>query len=165
MTMPSIPRILATTALYLAAVGGQSSCVSRLHRVAYEFPRSYEGAWMQNNSEAINDNAANMRLTKRLYVYESNGQWYLPVSRIQYRKSVIQGDRRKPYEITDISHADKGQYYLPISAELAKELCTSRRLGLVSHELAPPHSGHRAAEHPAAAGKAASHSLPSIRGG
>lgn len=58
-------------------------------------------------------------------------------SRIHYRKSVIQGDRWKPYELADISHEDKQQYYLPISAELAKELCTSRRLGLASHELAP----------------------------
>ncbi|MBR3944923.1 MAG: hypothetical protein IKK15_07495, partial [Akkermansia sp.] len=89
--MPSIHKILAITALSLAAVG-LSSCVSHLHRVAYEFPRSYEGAWLQNNSESINDYAADMRLTKRLYVYECNGQWYLPVSRIQYRKSVIQGD-------------------------------------------------------------------------
>ena len=130
-------RILVTTALCLAVGAGLSSCVSRLHRVAYEFPRSYEGAWLQGNSEAINGNAANMRLTKRLYVYECNGQWYLPVSRMQYRKSVIQGARQKAYEISDISHADKRQYYLPISAELAKELCTSRRHGLASHELAP----------------------------
>ena len=134
--MPSIHKILAITALSLAAVG-LSSCVSRLHRVAYEFPRSYEGAWLQNNSESINDYAADMRLTKRLYVYECKGQWYLPVSRIQYRKSVIQGDRWKPYELADISHEDKRQYYLPISAELAKELCTSRRLGLAAHTLAP----------------------------
>lgn len=135
MRLSIFHKILTTTALCLAAVG-LSSCVSRLHRVAYEYPRRYEGAWLQNNSEAINGNAANMRLTKRLYVYECNGQWYLPVSRIQYRKSVIQGDRGKPYEISDISHADKRQYYLPISAELAKELCTSRRLGLASHVLA-----------------------------
>lgn len=79
MTMPHIPRILASAALCLAAVG-LNSCISRMHRVAYEFPRSYEGAWLQNNSEPVNGNGANMKLTKRLYVYECNGQWYLPVS-------------------------------------------------------------------------------------
>ena len=88
--MRTIPRILATSALCLAAMG-VSSCISRLHRVAYEYPRTYEGAWLQNNSEAIHHNAADMRLTKRLYVYECSGQWYLPVSRIRYRKSVVQG--------------------------------------------------------------------------
>ena len=136
MTLPTIPRILATTALCLAAMG-VSSCISRLHRVAYEYPRTYEGAWLQNNSEAIHHNAANMKLTKRLYVYECNGQWYLPVSRIRYRKSVVQGERWKSFDIADISYEDKQQYYLPISAELAKILRTASRECMVSHELAP----------------------------
>lgn len=120
-------RILVTTALCLAAGAGLSSCVSRLHRVAYEFPRSYEGAWLQNNSVAINGNAANMRLAKRLYVYECNGQWYLPVSRIQYKKSV-QWYQWKPYEMGDISYEDKQQYYLPITEEFARELRAPNRL-------------------------------------
>ena len=133
--MPSIHKILATTALCLAAVG-LSSCISRLHREAYEFPRSYEGVRLENNSVAIDNNAANMKLTKRLYVYECNGQWYLPVSRIQYKKSV-QWYQWKPYEMGDISYEDKQQYYLPISAELAKILRTASRECMVSHELAP----------------------------
>ena len=62
--MPTIPRILATTALCLAAMG-VSSCISRLHREAYEFPRSYEGVRLENNSVSQNGNAANMKLTKR----------------------------------------------------------------------------------------------------
>lgn len=69
---------------------GLSSCISRMHRVAYEYPRTYEGAWLENNSGPQEGNAADMMLTKRLYVYECNGQWYLPVSRIRYTKKVIQ---------------------------------------------------------------------------
>ncbi len=134
MTMPTFPRILATTALCLAAVG-LSSCISRLHREAYEFPRSYEGVRLENNSVAIDNNAANMKLTKRLYVYECNGQWYLPVSRIQYKKSV-QWYQWKPYEMGDISYEDKQQYYLPISAEFAGILRTPSR-----HRWDPPAFG------------------------
>ena len=126
MTMPTIHRILATTALCLAAVG-VSSCISRLHREAYEFPRSYEGVRLENNSVAIDNNAANMKLTKRLYVYECNGQWYLPVSRIQYKKSV-QWYQWKPYEMGDISYEDKQQYYLPITEDFARELRAPSRL-------------------------------------
>ena len=55
---PTFHRILATTALCLAAVG-QSSCVSRLHRVAYEYPRTYEGAGLEDNSVSNGTNAIN----------------------------------------------------------------------------------------------------------
>lgn len=114
------------------------SCVSRMHRAAYEYPRRYEAAWLQNNSVAIAGNGADMKLTKRLLVYECNGQWYLPVNRIHYRKRVIQGSRwMMPYETADISYEDKKQYYLPISAELAGLLCTAARAGMTSQELAP----------------------------
>ncbi|MBR5887685.1 MAG: hypothetical protein IKZ07_05690 [Akkermansia sp.] len=119
-------KILATTALCLA-VAGLSSCISRLHREAYEFPRSYEGVWLENNSVSQDGSAANMKLTKRLYVYECDGQWYLPVSRIQYKKSV-RWYQWKPYEMGDISYEDKQQYYLPISAEFAGILRTPSRL-------------------------------------
>ena len=101
-----------------------SSCISRMHRVAYEYPRRYEGAWLPNNSEPTDNNAAAMKLTKRLFVYECDGQWYLPVSRISYRKRTEQGGPDIPYTLTDISHADKQPYYLPISAELAVYLRT-----------------------------------------
>lgn len=101
-----------------------SSCISRMHRVAYEYPRSYEGAWLPNNSEPTDNNAAAMKLTKRLFVYECDGKWYLPVTRISYRKRAQQGDPDIPYQIADISYADKQPYYLPISAELADYLRT-----------------------------------------
>ncbi|MCI6980998.1 MAG: hypothetical protein MR894_02130 [Akkermansia muciniphila] len=132
--MPIFQKILTTTALCLAAVG-LSSCISRLHREAYEFPRSYEGVRLENNSVSIDNNAANMKLTKRLYVYECNGQWYLPVSRIQYKKSV-QWYQWKPYEMGDISYEDKQQYYLPITEEFARELRTPSR-----HRWDPPAFG------------------------
>ena len=126
--MHSFHRILATTALCLAAAG-MSSCVSRLHRVAYEFPRSYEGAGLESNSVDTKGNAANMKLTKRLYVYESGGQWYLPVSRICYTKKVVQGepDTKQAYQIANVSHEDNRQYYLPISPEFAGKLSTASR--------------------------------------
>ncbi len=127
--MPSIPRILATTALCLAAVW-LSSCVSRMHRVAYEYPRSYEGAWLENNSVPKESDAGNMKLTKRLYVYECDGQWYLPVSRIRYTQKVIQGepDTSQAYQVAHVSHVDKRQYYLPISPEFAGKLRTASRV-------------------------------------
>ena len=118
-------KILTTCALCLAAVV-MSSCISRLHREAYEFPRSYEGVYLENNSVSQNGNAADMKLTKRLYVYECNGQWYLPVTRIQYKKSV-QWDQWEPCEMGDIFYEDKQQYYLPISAEFAGILRTPSR--------------------------------------
>ena len=121
-------KILTTTALCLAAAG-LSSCVSRLHRVAYEYPRTYEGAGVEDNSVSTGDNAADMRLTKRLYVYECGGQWYLPVSRICYTKKVIQGepDTTHAYQVANVSHEDKRQYYLPISPEFAGKLRTASR--------------------------------------
>ena len=124
--MPTIPRILATTALCLAAMG-LSSCVSRMHRVAYEYPRSYEGAWLENNNVPKDGNAADMKLTKRLYVYECGGQWYLPVSRICYTKKVVQEEPTIAYLIDNVSHEDKQQYYLPISPEFAGKLRTASR--------------------------------------
>ena len=119
-------KILTTTALCLAAAG-LSSCVSRLHRVAYEYPRTYEGAGVEDNSVSTGDNAADMRLTKRLYVYECGGQWYLPVSRICYTKKVIQVEPTIAYLIDNVSHEDKQQYYLPISPEFAGKLRTASR--------------------------------------
>lgn len=127
-------RIFATTALCLAAVG-LSSCVSRLHRVAYEYPRRYEGAWLENNSVPIDGNAANMQLTKRMYVYECCGEWYLPVYRICYTRKVIQGDPETAYRIANVSHEDKRQYYLPISSEFAGKLRTASRHGSRQNEL------------------------------
>lgn len=59
-----------------------------MHQVAYEYPRTYEGAGLESNSIATESNAADMKLTKRLYVYEYDGQWYLPVSRICYTRKV-----------------------------------------------------------------------------
>ena len=126
MTMPTLPRILASSSLCLAAVG-LSSCISRMHRVAYEYPRSYEGAWLENNNVPKDGNAANMKLTKRLHVYECDGQWYLPVSRICYTKKVIQVEPTIAYLIDNVSHEDKQQYYLPISPEFAGKLRTASR--------------------------------------
>ena len=135
-TRSFFPRILATTALCLAAVG-QSSCVSRLHRVAYEYPRTYEGVGIEDNSVSIEGNAGNMKLTKRLYVYECGGQWYLPVSRICYTKKVIQGEPETThaYQIANVSHEDKRQYYLPISPEFARKLRTASRVRSRQNEL------------------------------
>ena len=129
-------KILATTALCLAAAG-LSSCVSRLHRVAYEYPRTYEGAGLEDNSVSTGDNAADMRLTKHLYVYECGGQWYLPVSRICYTKKVIQGEPETThaYQIANVSHEDKRQYYLPISPEFAGKLRTASRVRSRQNEL------------------------------
>ena len=129
-------KILATTALCLAAVG-QSSCVSRLHRVAYEYPRTYEGAGLEDNSVSTDGDAGSMKLTKRLYVYECSGQWYLPVSRICYTKKVIQGEPETThaYQIANVSHEDKRQYYLPISPEFARKLRTASRVRSRQSEL------------------------------
>ena len=127
-------KILATTALCLAAAG-MSSCVSRLHRVAYEFPRSYEGAGLESNRVDTKGNAANMKLTKRLYVYESGGQWYLPVSRIRYTKKVVQGEPEMAYRIANVSHEDQRQYYLLISSEFAGKLRTDSRFCRRQNEL------------------------------
>ena len=64
------------------------SCVSRTYRVVYEHPRTYEGAFLTNNSEPDDDNEADMKLTQRWYVYECEGKWYLPVRRMGFRKKV-----------------------------------------------------------------------------
>ena len=132
----NFPRILTTTALCLAAVG-MSSCISRLHRVAYEYPRTYEGAGLEDNSVSTDGDAGSMKLTKRLYVYECDGQWYLPVSRICYTKKVIQGepDTTHAYQIANVSHEDKRQYYLPISPEFACKLRTASRVRSRQSEL------------------------------
>ena len=129
-------RILTTTALCLAALG-VSSCISRMHRVAYEYPRTYEGAGLEDNSVSTDGDAGSMKLTKRLYVYECGGQWYLPVSRICYTKKVIQGepDTSQAYQIANVSHEDKRQYYLPISPEFAGKLRTSSRVRSRQSEL------------------------------
>ena len=132
----NFPRILTTTALCLAALG-VSSCISRMHRVAYEYPRTYEGAGLEDNSVSTDGDAGSMKLTKRLYVYECDGQWYLPVSRICYTKKVIQGepDTSQAYQIANVSHEDKRQYYLPISPEFAGKLRTSSRVRSRQSEL------------------------------
>lgn len=80
---------------------GMSSCVSRMHQVAYEYPRTYEGAGLESNSVTTESDAGNMKLTKRLYVYECDGQWYLPVSRICYTKKVLQGEPDTAQAISD----------------------------------------------------------------
>ena len=132
----NFPRILTTAALCLAALG-VSSCISRLHRVAYEYPRSYEGAGLEDNSVSTGGDAGSMKLTKRLYVYECDGQWYLPVSRICYTMKVIQGepDTTHAYQIANVSHEDKRQYYLPISPEFAGKLRTASRVRSRQNEL------------------------------
>ncbi len=134
--MPSFRKILATTALCLAAVG-LSSCISRMHRVAYEYPRTYEGVGIEDNSVSTGGDAGSMKLTKRLYVYECDGQWYLPVSRICYTKKVIQGepDTSQAYQIANVSREDKRQYYLPISPEFARKLRTASRIRSRQNEL------------------------------
>ncbi|MBR4310034.1 MAG: hypothetical protein IKT79_03300 [Akkermansia sp.] len=134
--MPSFRKILATTALCLAAVG-LSSCISRMHRVAYEYPRTYEGVGIEDNSVSTGGDAGSMKLTKRLYVYECDGQWYLPVSRICYTKKVIQGepDTSQAYQIANVSREDKRQYYLPISSEFAGKLRTASRIRRRQNEL------------------------------
>ncbi len=148
------PGILATPALCLVD-GGNSlphrplcllyvllcmmccSCVSRMHRVAYEFPRTYEGAGLESNSIATESNAADMKLTKRLYVYEYDGQWYLPVSRICYTRKVLQvePDTSQAYQIANVSREDKRQYYLLISPEFAGKLRTASRVRSRQNEL------------------------------
>lgn len=132
----NFPRILTTTALCLAAVG-MSSCISRMHRVAYEYPRTYEGAGLEDNSVSTDGDAGSMKLTKRLYVYECDGQWYLPVSRIRYTMKVIQGepDTSQAYQIANVSREDKRQYYLPISPEFARKLRTASRVRSRQSEL------------------------------
>ena len=136
MTKPTIPRILATTALCLAAVG-LSSCISRMHRVAYEYPRTYEGAGLEDNCVSTGGDAGSMKLTKRLYVYECDGQWYLPVSRICYTMKVIQVEPDTPqaYQIANVSREDKRQYYLPISPEFAGKLRTASQIWRRQDEL------------------------------
>ena len=126
-------KILATTALCLAAMG-LSSCISRMHRVAYEYPRTYEGAGLEDNTDG---DAGSMKLTKRLYVYECDGQWYLPVSRICYTMKVIQvePDTSQAYQIANVSREDKRQYYLPISSEFAGKLRTASRIRRRQNEL------------------------------
>ena len=130
------PKILTTTALCLAAMG-LSSCISRMHRVAYEYPRTYEGAGLEDNSVSTDGDAGSMKLTKRLYVYECDGQWYLPVSRICYTMKVIQGDpdTSQAYQIANVSREDKRQYYLPISPEFARKLRTASRISSRQNEL------------------------------
>ena len=135
-TLALVPKILATTALCLAAVG-LSSCISRMHRVAYEYPRTYEGVGIEDNSVSTGGDAGSMKLTKRLYVYECDGQWYLPVSRICYTMKVIQvePDTSQAYQIANVSREDKRQYYLPISPEFAGKLRTASRVRSRQNEL------------------------------
>ena len=136
MTKFQFSRILATTALCLAAVG-LSSCISRMHRVAYEYPRTYEGAGLEDNCVSTDGDASSMKLTKRLYVYECDGQWYLPVSRICYTMKVIQvePDTSQAYQIANVSREDKRQYYLPISSEFAGKLRTASQIWRRQDEL------------------------------
>lgn len=132
----NFPRILTTTALCLVTMG-VNSCISRMHRVAYEYPRTYEGAGLEDNSVSTGGDAGSMKLTKRLYVYECDGQWYLPVSRICYTMKVIQcePDSSQAYQIANVSHEDKRQYYLPISPEFAGKLRTASRVRSRQNEL------------------------------
>ena len=132
MTKFQFSRILATAALCLAATG-LSSCISRMHRVAYEYPRTYEGAGLEDNCVSTGGDAGSMKLTKRLYVYECDGQWYLPVSRICYTKKVIQCE--PAYQIANVSREDKRQYYLPISPEFAGKLRTASQIWRRQDEL------------------------------
>lgn len=132
----NFPRILTTTALCLVTMG-VNSCISRMHRVVYEYPRTYEGAGLEDNSVSTGGDAGSMKLTKRLYVYECDGQWYLPVSRICYTMKVIQcePDSSQAYQIANVSHEDKRQYYLPISPEFAGKLRTASRVRSRQNEL------------------------------
>lgn len=122
----------------LLLLSGLCSCV-QTHRRVYELPRSYEGVWMPNNSEAQNHNTADMKLTARLYVYEAGGQWYLPVRRITFirRPNALGTWGRPPYTVTRETARDPQTYYLPLSAETARQLMTPQRSAVAPRTLAP----------------------------
>lgn len=101
------------------------SCVSRTYRVVYEYPRTYEGAFLTNNSEPDDDNEANMKLTQRWHVYECEGKWYLPVRRMGFRKKVRNFSYSdEVWDVAGMTPVDDKTWYLPITAELANELRT-----------------------------------------
>lgn len=114
-----------------------SSCI-RTHGVLYEVPRNYEGLWMPNNSEAQDHNTADMKVTQRLYLYEADGKWYLPVRRIGYvqRPNVLGGWSRPPFERTVETARDPQTYYLPLPAETAQRLLTPQHSALAPQSLA-----------------------------
>lgn len=109
-------------------------------RAAFEYSRSYEGAFLPNNSKPTDRNTADMKLTQRWSVYECDGQWYLPVHLLSFKKKVecfFLHD--EVWKASELAPADKQTvWYLPISAELAEQLRSPCRLNL-RHE----HLGER----------------------
>ena len=111
-----------------------SSCQIRMHRVAYEYPRHYEGLWVPNNSEIREGERV---LTKRLFLYECDGQWYLPVTRVRYRKYAVHGNTPWHYHISSVSHDDKSLYYLPIPENIAQLLRSASKDAVRQGDLIP----------------------------
>ena len=71
MTMPTIPRILTTTALCLAAVG-LSSCLIT-HQQLYEQSFSCDGVWIEQPDTIYQTNGKNyVRGVRAQFVYERN---------------------------------------------------------------------------------------------
>lgn len=140
--MPSMSGVFAVrsglSAMGLLLSVALCSCV-QTHRQVYELPRHYEGVWMPDNSEPQNHNTADMKLTARLYVYEADGQWYLPVRKITYirRPNAIGAWGRPPYTVTRETGRDPQTYYLPLSAETAQRLMTPQRSAVAPRALAP----------------------------
>lgn len=129
--------VLGTAAAVLS--GGLSCCV-QTHRQVYELPRSYEGIWLPNNSEAQNHNTADMKLTSHLYIYEAAGQWYLPVHKITFirRPNALGTWSRPPYTVPRETARDPQTYYLPVTAAAARQLMTPQLSAVAPSKLAPP---------------------------
>lgn len=130
-----MPHILHLAALLF--IGCLCSCI-RTHGVLYETPRSYEGLWMPNNSEAQEHNTADMKVTTKLYLYEADGSWYLPVRLVRYEQkpNVLGGWRNPPFERTVETSRAPQTYYLPIPTATAQRLLTPQRSALAPQRLA-----------------------------
>lgn len=118
-------------------LGGLSSCI-RTHGVLYEAPRRYEGIWMPNNSAPRNNNTADMKLTSKLYLYEADGTWYLPVYKITYRQrpNLVGGWVHPPFERRVETGRDPHIYYLILSTETAARLRTVQHSALSPSRMA-----------------------------
>lgn len=136
--MPMFGRMKTPLLFLLAAMAvGLCSCI-RTHGVLYEAPRSYEGLWMPNNSEAQEHNTADMWVTQRLYLYEAEGRWYLPVRLIRYeqRPNLLGGWSSPPFARRIETARDPQTYYLPLPAATAQRLLTPQRSALAPRSLA-----------------------------
>lgn len=134
----SLPDCITMNMIFLfagmAAALLLSSCQIRMHRVAYEYPRHYEGLWVPNNSGIREGERV---LTKRLFLYECDGQWYLPVTRVRYRKYAVHGNTPWHYHISSVSHDDKSLYYLPIPENIAQLLRSASKDAVRQGDLIP----------------------------